>query len=61
MVYVVRVDMTIEGYTYAHICNSLEDSKRIAKKKYKNLSKKILKTQGLNIVACLVVVLYMKI
>lgn len=32
MVYVVRVDMTIEGYTYAHICNSLEDSKRIAKK-----------------------------
>lgn len=60
MVYVVRVDMTIEGYTYAHICNSLEDSKRVAKK-YKNLSKKILKTQGLNIVARLVVVLYMKI
>lgn len=40
MVYVVRVDMTIEGYTYAHICNSLEDSKRIAKKNTRTCPKR---------------------
>lgn len=63
MVYIVRVNMTIEDFTYTHVCDSLEDSKRIVKKCKKNLrlSKKNLKTQGLNIRARLVAVLCMKI
>ena len=63
MVYIVRVNMTIEDFTYTHVCDSLEDSKRIVKKmqeKFKIVQKN-LKTQGLNIRARLVAVLCMKI
>lgn len=44
MVYIVRVNMTIEDFTYTHVCDSLEDSKRIVKKmqeKFKIVQKKI--------------------
>ena len=43
MVYIVRVNMTIEDFTYTHVCDSLEDSKRIVKKmqeKFKIVQKK---------------------